>query len=295
MQFRHRLTRRVMTVLGLGALASATALMGVSALPATAAGSPFANPSAIGPVQVSATTSTITVAGQSTVTDVNVTLNGVTPGLNLANKPVMSEFDIVLEGPNGAKVTLISDASSETCLAAAASTTLTFDDGAATAVPFATDVPSGTFKPTDYDAPGADCDSSGDGLVPAATATTLANAFNGSNPNGTWKLHVADDNAATPSSTIAGGWSLEINPPQTCKGLTATLIGTDGNDVLIGTAGNDVIKGNAGDDIIRGLGGNDTLCGDAGRDKLKGGAGKDYCNGGLDKDKARKCEKAKQI
>ena len=282
-----------MTVLGLGVLASATALVSVSALPATAAGSPFSNTSAIGPVQVSATTSTITVAGQSAVTDVNVTINGLVPPAN--PNFVLSDFDILLEGPNGAKVMLVSDASAINCRQATASIDLTFDDAAATGVPQAGLVPSGTYKPTDFDDPPATCDSTGDGLVPAPTSTTLANAFNGSNPNGTWKLHVADDNGAAGSSTITGGWSLEINPPQTCKGLTATLIGTDASEELIGTAGNDVIKGNGGDDIIRGLGGNDTLCGDAGRDKLKGGAGKDYCNGGLDQDKARKCEKAKQI
>src|SRR2546430_1059645 len=41
----------------------------------------------------------------------------------------------------------------------------------------------------------------------------------------------------------------------TCNGLTATIVGTTGNDTLVGTAGNDVIAALAGDDTIDGAGG----------------------------------------
>lgn len=66
----------------------------------------------------------------------------------------------------------------------------------------------------------------------------------------------------------------------TCAGRTATIVGTDGDDVLRGTARADVISGGAGDDVILGLGGNDTLCGGAGWDRLSGNAGADRLYGG---------------
>jgi len=108
----------------------------------------------------------------------------------------------------------------------------------------------------------------------------------------------------------------------TCKGKPATIIGTNGNDVLKGTPGKDVIVGLAGNDKLSGLAGNDLICGGAGKDTLKGGSGndflsgqkgndklygqkgndklsgkkgKDLCVGGPGKDKAKGCEKTKSI
>lgn len=51
------------------------------------------------------------------------------------------------------------------------------------------------------------------------------------------------------------------DPPPTCAGLPATIVGTDQRDVLKGTDGDDVIVGLGGNDVIRGLDGNDTICG----------------------------------
>jgi len=61
----------------------------------------------------------------------------------------------------------------------------------------------------------------------------------------------------------------------TCNGLTATIVGTAGNDTLVGTAGNDVIAGLAGDDTIDGAGGDDVICGGLGNDGITGGTGVD--------------------
>lgn len=70
----------------------------------------------------------------------------------------------------------------------------------------------------------------------------------------------------------------------TCDGLTATKVGTNGNDVITGTSGRDVIAGLGGNDTIRGLGGNDLICGGSGRDKLIGGSGNDKLRGGSGND-----------
>ena len=54
-------------------------------------------------------------------------------------------------------------------------------------------------------------------------------------------------------------------PVVKCKGKTATIVGTPGDDLdLGGTRHADVIVGLGGDDIIDGLGGPDTICGDGG-------------------------------
>ena len=83
-----------------------------------------------------------------------------------------------------------------------------------------------------------------------------------------------------------------------CDGKPATIVGTDGNDVINGTdkadviwagpgddtvygdLGNDVICGGAGDDLIHGGRGNDWLDGDAGTDRVYGDLGDDHVGGG---------------
>jgi uncharacterized delta-60 repeat protein len=78
-----------------------------------------------------------------------------------------------------------------------------------------------------------------------------------------------------------------------CNGKNATIVGTDGPDVINGTTGDDVILGLGGDDTIHGGGGNDTICGgdgndslfgDEGNDTLIGGAGSDTLDGGIGTD-----------
>lgn len=55
-----------------------------------------------------------------------------------------------------------------------------------------------------------------------------------------------------------------------CDGQTATIVGTNGDDVLFGTDGDDVIAGLGGNDTISGLGGDDRICGGLGEDTLYG-------------------------
>src|SRR4029079_11876737 len=45
-----------------------------------------------------------------------------------------------------------------------------------------------------------------------------------------------------------------------CRGVAATVVGTQGSDVLIGTPGPDVVAGLGGNDVIRGRGGDDRIC-----------------------------------
>ncbi len=69
-----------------------------------------------------------------------------------------------------------------------------------------------------------------------------------------------------------------------CNGVSATLVGTDKDNILNGTAGDDVIVGGGGNDTINGRGGNDIICGEAGDDTLIGGEGDDELHGGSGND-----------
>jgi Ca2+-binding RTX toxin-like protein len=64
-----------------------------------------------------------------------------------------------------------------------------------------------------------------------------------------------------------------------CHGRRATIVGTEGNDVIHGTPGRDVIWGGGGDDQIFGSLGNDLICGGPGDDLIHGGRGNDELYG----------------
>lgn len=65
-----------------------------------------------------------------------------------------------------------------------------------------------------------------------------------------------------------------------CDGHRATIVGTDGNDVIHGTDKADVIWGGPGNDTIYGGLGNDIICGGPGNDLIHGGRGNDWIEGG---------------
>ena len=65
----------------------------------------------------------------------------------------------------------------------------------------------------------------------------------------------------------------------TCRGQEATIVGTNGRDVLRGTNGPDVIVGLGGDDVIDARGGDDVVCGGPGNDVVQGGYGDDRVYG----------------
>lgn len=94
----------------------------------------------------------------------------------------------------------------------------------------------------------------------------------------------ADQEVAAASTAPETGATPTTAP--TCRGFTATIVGTAGADVLVGTAGPDVIVGLGGNDVILGGDGNDIICGGTGDDSLVGGTGRDRIYG----DTAFNCE-----
>lgn len=70
-----------------------------------------------------------------------------------------------------------------------------------------------------------------------------------------------------------------------CNGLGATIIGTEGPDIIRGTDGPDVIVALGGNDIVYGYNGADTICAGDGLDRVLGGKRGDWIDGGADRDK----------
>lgn len=156
-------------------------------IPAVGTGAATGAPSAPYP-------SSISVSGiTGTVTKVTARLNGF-------SHTFPSDVDVLMVGPAGQRLLLMSDVGGGTD---AVNATLTFDD---TAPAIGATVVSGTFRPTNI--------GTGDQFPAPAPAgpypdPQLLSVFNGVNPNGTWNLFVVDD-VATDIGSIAGGWSITI-------------------------------------------------------------------------------------
>jgi uncharacterized repeat protein (TIGR01451 family) len=140
--------------------------------------------------------SIISVSGSTgTVTKVTAALRGFTHSWP-------DDVDVLLVGPTGQRVMLMSDCGGGN---ARSGVWLTFDSDATSAVPDSATVQPGTYKPTNVDATSDNFPSP----APASPFATSLTNFNGANPNGNWSLFVQDDNAMDGGS-ITQGWSLTI-------------------------------------------------------------------------------------
>jgi hypothetical protein len=123
--------------------------------------------------------------------------------------------------------------------------------------------------------------------------------------NGTVQFSATATDPVTGISACSAPLTYVAGPEAACRGLEATIVGTDGADRLRGTgardvivagggrdrvsagSGNDVVCGGAGNDTLRGGGGRDKLFGDAGVDRLFGGPARDTLRGGPGRDRQR--------
>jgi subtilisin-like proprotein convertase family protein len=164
--------------------------------------------------------SSIDVSGQGAVTKVTVTIT------NYAHT-FPDDVDILLVGPTGATCLLMSDCGGDNAITSPVN--ITYDDAAASGLPDnppTAPLATGSYKPTRGTPTLGSCASpSGDYCVPAnfpspapagPYGTTLA-VFNGTNPNGTWKLYVIDDTGGD-DGNIFNGWTLNITAPSPCPG-----------------------------------------------------------------------------
>jgi uncharacterized repeat protein (TIGR01451 family) len=139
--------------------------------------------------------STIFVSGVTAIVEkVIVTLSNLTHSLP-------ADLDILLVGPHGQRVLLMSDVGSRPGVT---DVTITFDDASPLSLPetglFATE----TYRPTDFE--------QGDIFPPPAPSPPFAkqlSAFRGTDPNGAWSLFIADD-ALFDTGFLAGGWGISF-------------------------------------------------------------------------------------
>ena len=180
-----------------------------------------ASASQIGPA--SPYPSAITVSGLAgAVTKVQVVFHNLTHG-------ALGDVDAMVVAPTGANLVVLSDVDQPSgTLTFANNATFTFDDAGGSMPTLG--VPSGTYHPVNNG--GAE---SFPAPAPAPSAqTTLAGAFTGISPNGTWQLYIVDD-ATGDLGQMAGGWSLVITT-ETAAVATTTAVTTSGTPSTTGTA-----------------------------------------------------------
>ena len=142
---------------------------------------------------------TVAVSGMvGTVTNIAVQLNGL-------SHTYPDDLDIALVGPGGQAVMLMSDAGGNGGLTGVS---LGFDSAAAAALPDATPIPAGVFRPTNFGTTDAFPAPAPAGVYAASLAV-----FNGLAPNGTWSLYVVDDEGGDVGAIV--GWVLTVSTTNT--------------------------------------------------------------------------------
>jgi len=161
----------------------------------------FANPSAIVINDDTTATpypSTINVSGLAgLVTKATVTLS------KLAHT-WPNDIDTLLVSPTGQKSYLMAKCGGSLTIT---NVDLTFDDAAASTLPYSNRIVSGTNRPTSYAVATPPFPSA---LTPAPPYSTNLSVFNGNNPNGAWSLYVIDDTLGN-VGVISNGWSLSVS------------------------------------------------------------------------------------
>lgn len=97
----------------------------------------------------------------------------------------------------------------------------------------------------------------------------------------------SSESSESSESSMSSSSSSSSDARLTCNGLPATIVGTNGNNILIGTPGDDVIVALGGNDVVNGRGGNDTICLGNGDDIANGNDGRDWISGGNGRDMIR--------
>lgn len=173
-----------------------------------------------------------TPAYPSTITVSNLTgvVNKVTVTLSNVTHSFPSDLDIVLVGPSGANVMLMSDVSVGDN--PVSGVTLTFDDASADALPEFAPILPGAYRPTNY---GTNDVLTGGPAGPFGTTLSVFRGLDGSAANGAWSLYVVDD--ANGDGGSIGGWSLAVNTviPVNNTAELSLAMSAQPNPVLVGS------------------------------------------------------------
>jgi uncharacterized repeat protein (TIGR01451 family) len=144
----------------------------------------------------------------------------VTVKLNGFSHSFPSDVSVLLVNPAGKDVLLMSHAGSGFTVGSA---NLTFDDTAVLSLPNASQISTGTYRPSSYGAA-----AKFPSPAPAAPHGAALGGLNGIDPNGTWALYVVDDSTGDQGSISS--WTLNIttvNPlaPVADLGIGMTVSG----------------------------------------------------------------------
>jgi uncharacterized repeat protein (TIGR01451 family) len=172
----------------------------------------------------------IGASGNPYPTRVNVsglagTLSKVTLTLTNLSHNFTRDMDMMLSGPNGNSLVVLSDVGGTSPLTSPI--TLVLDSTASTSLPSASALSSGTFLPTDINSgPDTFAPPAPTTNVFSASSTTLDTAFDNSNPNGIWTLWTTNDGAgSTGGGSLAGGWCLNLTMTRPQLSISKTHVG----------------------------------------------------------------------
>ena len=137
----------------------------------------------------------------TTITNVTVDLTGI-------DHIFPDDIGLLLVGPTGVEVLLMTDSGGGSPLV---DVDMTFDDAAATGVPDDGPIVSGvSYKPSMgvISLLSGEHDPNFPAPAPTGPYSTTLSAFDGTDPNGAWRLYVDDDSA--PDGGDIDGWSITI-------------------------------------------------------------------------------------
>src|SRR5262249_9689501 len=150
------------------------------------------------------------------ISRVEVRINGINH-----NNP--DDLDVLLLGPSGERVRLMSDAGGVENLI---NVNLRFADAAASELPNDDQILSGTFQPTNFGLG----DDNFPSPAPGTPYQSELSVFNGDRAEGNWRLFVADDTSPTGGSFA--NWALVLvttNNPASIAAIPNQTADTDGS------------------------------------------------------------------
>lgn len=198
---------RAMSVI-VGALTFAFLAPGATAELRTFTGGPVTINDSLAPATTASPyPATITASGVQIVNNLHVRLSSFA-------HPFPDDVDVLLVGPGGQRVLLVSDAGAS----ASANATLIFHDQWG---PVSDPIATGAYRPTNVDDGSLDIFPA---PAPPGPFGSALSVFRGLDANGTWSLYVVDDDAEG-AGTIAS-WQLEIfDRPPAFVGIESPTIG----------------------------------------------------------------------
>lgn len=139
------------------------------------------------------------------VSGISEPITGMTVKLVSVSHTFPDDIDVLLVGPLGQKLIIMSDAGGGTDIVNA---TITIDDAAALALPDSTSINTGIFRPANYSPVDAFVSVAAPYQSAAPTgAATMESIFGSGDPNGNWQLFIVDDTGGD-SGIVNGGWEL---------------------------------------------------------------------------------------